>query len=293
MQTLKGLYVALVTPFKNGKVDEAGLRANIDFVLENGASGVVPCGTTGESATLSWQEHKDVVSLAVDHVKDRAQVIAGAGSNNTLEAVEAAKHAKESGANAALMITPYYNKPTQEGLYRHYERVTGEIDIPIVVYNVPGRTGVNLLPATLERLCKLPGIVGVKEASGSIDQICEIKHRCGDDLVILSGDDAMTLPILSIGGTGVISVVGNVAPREMADMIDAWHSGDVARARELHFRLFDLCNAMFLETNPIPAKTAMAMMGMPSGDFRLPLVPMSEGTRGQLAQVMKDFGLKV
>lgn len=293
MISLKGLYVAMVTPFRNERVDEAGLKNNIEFLINNGVAGVVPCGTTGESATLSWEEHRHVVDLAVEVCRGRVQVIAGAGSNNTAEAVEAAKYAKKAGADAALVITPYYNKPTQEGLFRHFEIVAKETGIPMVLYNVPGRTSVNLLPSTVERLAKIDNIVAVKEASGNITQIGEIKKRCGDRITVLSGDDAMTLPVLAIGGTGVISVVGNIAPREMAELIRLWNDGDLKGATELHYRLFDLCNAMFYETNPAPVKTAMNLMGLSAGDLRLPMVPMQEDSKRKLMSAMGDFGFNV
>jgi len=293
MISLKGLYVALATPFRNERVDEQGLKDNIEFLIKNGVAGVVPCGTTGESPTLSWEEHKHVVDLAIEICKGRVQVIAGAGSNNTKEAADAAKHAKKAGADAALVITPYYNRPTQEGLYCHFETVAKESGIPMVLYNVPGRTGVNLLPATLERLAKIDNIAAVKEASGNITQISEIRKRCGERIAILSGDDAMTLPVLAVGGTGVISVVGNIAPREMSELIRLWHEGDIKGATELHYRLFDLCNAMFYETSPAPVKTAMNLMGLAAGDLRLPMVPIQEETKRKLMSAMRDFGFNV
>ncbi len=293
MISLKGLYVAMVTPFRNERVDEAGLKNNIEFLINNGVAGVVPCGTTGESATLSWEEHRHLIDFAVETCRGRIQVIAGAGSNNTAEAVEAAKYAKKAGADAALVITPYYNKPTQEGLFRHFETVAKEAGIPMVLYNVPGRTSVNLLPATVERLAKIDNIVAVKEASGNITQISEIKKRCGDRITVLSGDDAMTLPVLALGGTGVISVVGNIAPREMSELIRLWTEGDLKGATELHYRLFDLCNAMFYETNPAPVKTAMNLMGLAAGDLRLPMVPLQEDTKRKLMTAMGDFGFNV
>lgn len=293
MLTLNGLYIAVITPFKSGKIDEAGFKKNIDFLIENGAAGIVPCGTTGESATLSWAEHQHVVDIAVKQSGGRCQVIAGAGSNNTIEAVEAAKHAKEAGADAALVITPYYNKPTQEGLYKHFEKVAKESDIPLVLYNVPGRTGVNLLPQTVEKLCKFENIVGIKEASGNITQICEIKKRCGDRIAVISGDDAMTLPILSIGGVGVISVVGNIVPKEMSEMIRLWFDGNIEASRTLHYKLLDLCNAMFYETNPAPVKTAMNLLGMSAGELRLPMVTMQEESTKKLISVLEKIGLDV
>jgi 4-hydroxy-tetrahydrodipicolinate synthase len=228
---LRGCYVAIVTPFdENGAVNEKALRSNIDFLISKGVAGIVPCGTTGESATLSWEEHNHVVDVALEQAKGRIQVIAGAGSNNTSESLNAAAHAREKGANAILCITPYYNKPTQEGLYRHFKTIATQVDIPIVVYNVPSRTGVNLLPETVERLCECANIVAVKEASGNVLQISEIHRRCGDRLTILSGDDPLTLPILACGGKGVISVAANFAPEKLIAMIDAFFANDAKTA---------------------------------------------------------------
>ncbi len=293
MINLKGLYVAIVTPFKSGKIDKEGLKANLDFLIKNGVSGIVPCGTTGESPTLSWEEHKDVVKTTIEYVNKRCSVIAGAGSNNTAEAVSAAKYAKDAGADAVLVITPYYNKPTQQGLYQHFKAVAQEADIPVVLYNVPGRTGVNLKPSTVKKLCEIKNIIGIKEASGDITQVCEIKRLCGDKITVLSGEDAVSLPILSAGGMGVISVVGNIVPKEMSDMIKFWHEGEIKKSYELHMKLFNLCQSMFYETNPIPVKTAMNALGLAAGDFRLPLVSMSEENKSRLFTEMEKFGLKI
>jgi 4-hydroxy-tetrahydrodipicolinate synthase len=289
---LHGCYVAVVTPFENdGSVDETGLRSNIEFLIEHGVSGIVPCGTTGESATLSWDEHNRVVDIALDQVKGRIQVIAGAGSNNTRESIAAAQHAKQKGAQAILCITPYYNKPTQEGLYQHYKMIATTVDIPIVLYNVPGRTGVNMLPQTVERLCEFKSIVAVKEASGNLVNISEIHKRCGDRLTILSGDDALTLPILACGGKGVISVVANIWPQKMVAMIDAVEKGDMALALSLHEALLPVSNAMFIETSPGPVKTAMNHLGLAAGPLRLPLVAMENSNRTKLLAVLAECGI--
>lgn len=288
----QGCYVAIVTPFlQDGSVDEEGLRENIEFLINNGVAGIVPCGTTGESATLSWDEHLRVVDIALDQVRSRVQVIAGAGSNNTVESIRAARHAREKGADAALVITPYYNKPTQEGLYQHYRAIAREVDIPMVVYNVPGRTGVNILPSTVERLCEFDSIVAVKEASGNVLQVSEIHKRCGDRLAILSGDDALTLPILACGGTGVVSVTANILPQRMKALVDAFFAGDSARALAFHEELLPVSNAMFIETNPIPVKTAMNALGLHAGPMRLPLVSMSQENKDSLLCVLRKAGV--
>jgi 4-hydroxy-tetrahydrodipicolinate synthase len=291
---LRGCYVAIVTPFDdNGVVNETALRSNIDFLINKGVAGIVPCGTTGESATLSWEEHNHVVDVALEQAKGKIQVIAGAGSNNTSESLNAAAHARQMGADAILCITPYYNKPTQEGLYRHFKTIASKVNIPIVLYNVPGRTGVNLLPQTVERLCECPTIVAIKEASGNVLQISEIHRRCGDRLTILSGDDPLTLPILACGGKGVISVVANFAPEKLIAMISAFFANDVKSAMDLHEKLMPLSQAMFIETNPIPVKTAMNLLGMNAGPLRLPLVPMEESNKQTLLAVLRTYGLKI
>jgi 4-hydroxy-tetrahydrodipicolinate synthase len=291
---LRGCYVAIVTPFDdNGAVNETALRSNINFLINKGVAGIVPCGTTGESATLSWEEHNHVVDVALEQAKGKIQVIAGAGSNNTSESLNAAAHARQMGADAILCITPYYNKPTQEGLYRHFKTIASKVDIPIVLYNVPGRTGVNLLPQTVERLCECPTIVAIKEASGNVLQISEIHRRCGDRLTILSGDDPLTLPILACGGKGVISVVANFAPEKLIAMISAFFANDVKSAMDLHEKLMPLSQAMFIETNPIPVKTAMNLLGMNAGPLRLPLVPMEESNKQTLLAVLRTYGLKI
>jgi 4-hydroxy-tetrahydrodipicolinate synthase len=287
----KGAIVAIVTPFKNGEVDEEALRELIEFQIENGTDGIVPCGTTGESATLSHEEHDRVIEIAVDAVKKRVPVIAGTGSNSTKEAIRLTRHAHEVGADGALMVTPYYNRPTQEGLYQHYKAVAEEVPIAIIPYNVPGRTGSNLLPETDARLAKISNIVGIKEASGDLKQISKVVQLCGDDFDVLSGDDFTVFPILAVGGKGVISVISNVAPADMAGLVDAFEAGDYAKARGLHFKMWPLMEALFFETNPIPTKAALSMMGKINYELRLPLCKMSDANYDRLRQVVVDYGL--
>ncbi|HIC84805.1 MAG TPA: 4-hydroxy-tetrahydrodipicolinate synthase [Desulfobacterales bacterium] len=287
----KGSIVAIVTPFKGGEVDEEAYRELIEFHIENGTSAIVPCGTTGESATLNMEEHARVIDIAIEAVNKRVPVIAGTGGNSTQEAIELTRHAKEAGADATLQVTPYYNKPTQEGLYQHYRAIAREVPLPQVLYNVPGRTSVNMLPETVARLAELPEVVAIKEASGNLGQMAEIVRLAGDKITLLSGDDNVTLPVLALGGKGVISVVANIVPKDTADMIQAWEDGDVERARTLFYKLFPLCQAMFYETNPIPVKTALAMMGKISEEMRLPLCPMSQANREKLEKALRDYGL--
>lgn len=286
-----GSLVALVTPFKDGKLDEEGLRKNIRFQIENGTSGLVPCGTTGESPTLMEEEHRRVIEIAVEEAKGKIPVVAGAGTNSTDKTIGLADTAKGLGADGALVITPYYNKPTQEGLYQHFRAVAQAVDIPIVIYNVPGRTGVSIEPKTVARLAEFENIVAVKEASGNLNQVSDIVSRCGDRITVLSGDDSLTLPILSVGGRGVISVVANIVPKDLSDMIAAFDRGDSSEANRLHNKLFPLCRAMFIETNPIPVKTAMEMLGRGSDELRLPLAPMGDRNREKLEAALKDYGL--
>ncbi|MBI2880118.1 MAG: 4-hydroxy-tetrahydrodipicolinate synthase [Candidatus Tectomicrobia bacterium] len=288
---LHGSIVALVTPFEDGSVDEAALRGLIEWHIGSGTHGIVSCGTTGESATLSHEEHDRVVEFTLEVVGGRVPVIAGAGSNSTREAIRRTRHAKEAGADAALLVVPYYNKPTQEGLYRHFRAVAEAVDIPILLYNVPGRTVANLLPETVARLAEIPNIIGIKEATGSLQQVSDVVGLCPRDFCVLSGDDFVVLPMYSVGGRGVISVSANVAPKDMAELCNAAEEGDWVRARELHYKLRPLNAAMFFETNPIPAKTALGLMGRISEDFRLPLCPMSEANRERLIRVMKAYGL--
>ncbi|OGP35188.1 MAG: 4-hydroxy-tetrahydrodipicolinate synthase [Deltaproteobacteria bacterium GWC2_65_14] len=287
----QGAIVATVTPFRNGKVDRAALRKLVRFQIESGTDGIVPCGTTGESATLSFEEHERVIDTVIDAAGGKVPVIAGTGSNNTREAILLTRYARKAGASGALVITPYYNKPTQEGLYRHFRAVAESADIPIILYNVPGRTGVNMTAATVARLAEIPNIVGVKEASGNLNQICDILRETPKKFCVLSGDDFLYFPMLALGAKGVISVTSNVAPRAMADLYDAYVIGEISRAREIHYRLWPLFNACFIETNPIPAKTALAMMGRIREEFRLPLCPMSDANRKVLAKVLSDLRL--
>lgn len=288
----QGAMVAIVTPFKNGQVDESGLRDLIEFQIANGTHGIVPCGTTGESATLSFKEHERVIEITVEQVNKRVPVVAGTGSNNTAEAVRLTKHAKDAGADGALMISPYYNKPTQEGLYRHFEKVAKDVDIPIILYNIPGRTAVNMEPGTIARLADIDNIVGVKEASGSMKQITDIVARCGDDFTVLSGEDFLTFPLLCVGGKGVISVSSNIVPRDMAELCNLFFAERYGEAQKLYYKLLPLCHALFYETNPAPVKAALAMMKkIESDEVRLPLAPMSEANRERLRKDLQDYGL--
>ncbi|MFP4070910.1 MAG: 4-hydroxy-tetrahydrodipicolinate synthase [Desulfovibrionales bacterium] len=287
-----GAFTALVTPFKNNTVDEEAYRRLIEWQIEQGIHGLVPCGTTGESATLSHEEHKRVISICVDQVKGRIPVLAGAGSNNTSEAIDLTRYAMEAGADGALLITPYYNKPTQDGLIAHFEAIAKEIPIPFVVYNVPGRTSVNLLPQTLARMVeKIPQIIGIKEATGDLKQVSEVIEYCGPDFVVLSGDDFTSLPLLSLGGKGVISVVSNIVPKMMAGMCTAFFENNMARAQKLHFDMAPLCRAMFLETNPIPVKTSLHLMGRLGLELRLPLIPMQPENTTLLEGALGKAGL--
>lgn len=286
-----GSLVAIVTPFNNGRVDERALGDLLEFQIAHGTNGIVPCGTSGESATLSHEEHHRVVKFTVQTVKGRVPVIAGTGSNCTDEAIELTRHAKRAGADGALLITPYYNKPTQEGLYRHYKAVADAVDLPIVLYNIPGRTSVNMLPTTVARLSSCRNIVAIKEGSGSVQQVSEIIQACGDRLTVLSGDDPLTLPMMAVGAKGAITVTANIAPAEMATMVRAYLDGHLVEAQRLHYKLYPLFTALFYETNPIPVKEALGMMGKIQPELRLPLCPMSQDNREKLTRVMKDFGL--
>jgi 4-hydroxy-tetrahydrodipicolinate synthase len=288
---ITGTLTALVTPFRDGKIDEKALRRHIDWQIESGVDGLVPCGTTGESPTLSYEEHHRVVAITVEQAAGRVAVVAGSGSNSTEEALLLTRKAKEQGADASLMITPYYNKPGQEGLYRHFAKVADDVGLPIFVYNIPGRTAVNVLPETMARLAQHPAIVGMKDAVGNLQQSAETLRLCPPGFIALSGDDVMTLPLMSIGGRGVISTTSNVAPREMSDLVRAFAAGDVARARELHYRLLPLFTTLFIETNPIPVKAALAMMGRIGGEIRLPMTPMADAARARLARALTDFGI--
>jgi 4-hydroxy-tetrahydrodipicolinate synthase len=284
----KGSIVAIVTPFKNGKFDEKAYGDLIEWHISQGTHGIVPCGTTGEASTLGFEEHYRVIEVAVKAANKRIPVIAGTGANSTDEAIEITKKAKKLGADGALLVTPYYNKPTQEGLYRHYKAVADAVKIPIVLYNVPGRTAVNMLPSTVARLTECKNIVAIKEATGDMKQVSELIRLCGDRLTVLSGDDFTTLPLLTLGGHGAISVTANVAPKNSAEMYSAWVNGDIAKARDLHYKLEPLNSAMFIETNPIPVKTALAMMGKIKEEFRLPLCEMSKANKEKLKEVLKS-----
>jgi len=289
----KGSIVAIVTPFQNGTVDEAKLRELVEFHIKNGTTGILPCGTTGESPTLSTEEHEQVIKICIETANKRVPVLAGTGSNATVEAIALTKHAAQAGADGALLVTPYYNKPTQEGLYLHFKAIADNVDIPIILYNIPGRTSRNIEPSTMARLatsCK--NIIGVKEASGSLDQMLSVKSICPDDFLLLSGDDALTLPILSIGGVGVISVVANIVPGDVIALVNAFTSGDVATAQQINSKLLPLVRAMFVQTNPTPVKTAMEILGMCSGELRLPLCPLSPENKKKLQAALNDYGLK-
>ncbi len=286
-----GSFVAQVTPFKNGKVDEQRLAALIEWQISSGTHGIVPCGTTGESATLSHEEHTQVVKLTVDIVKKRVPVIAGTGSNSTAEAIRLTRDAQEVGADGALMISPYYNRPTQEGIYQHYKEVAHAAPgFPIIFYNIPGRTGSNIEPSTMARMAEIDNIVGVKEATGSIDQVINIRLACGEKLAVLSGEDSLTFSMMTLGGKGVISTVANVAPKQMAAVVNACLAKEWDKASKLQLNLVPLIRALFVETNPIPVKTALALMGKCEFDLRLPLVPMAEGNVAKLTTALKDAG---
>lgn len=287
----KGSIVAIVTPFKDGKVDEESYRQLIEFQIENGTSAIVPCGTTGESATLNVDEHARVIDIAVEAVNNRVPVIAGTGGNSTSEAIELTEHAKKVGADATLQVTPYYNKPTQEGLYQHFKAIAKAVPLPQVLYNVPSRTSVNMLPETVARLAELPEVVAIKEASGNIGQMADIVRLAGDKITLLSGDDNLTLPVLSIGGAGVVSVAANIVPRDTADLVKAWEEGRIDEAKGLFYKLLPLCQAMFFETNPIPVKTSLGLMGKIQDEMRLPLYPMAPANLEKLKKALSEYGL--
>jgi 4-hydroxy-tetrahydrodipicolinate synthase len=286
-----GSMVALVTPFKDGKVDRTSLEGLVEFHVEHGTSGIVPCGTTGESATLSHEEHEDVIKAVIKAVNKRVPVIAGTGSNSTEEAVRLTRAAEKSGADGALMISPYYNRPTQEGIYQHYKKVADSVGIPIIIYNIPGRTGSKIEPETLARLSEIKNVAGVKEATGSVDQAIDVIRLCGDRLAVYSGEDSLTFSLMALGGKGVISTVANIVPKEMSQLTEDCLKGNWERGREFQFKLMPLIRAVFLETNPIPIKTALSLMGKCTGELRLPLTPMSEGALKKMRQAMTDFGL--
>ncbi len=287
----QGAISAVVTPFRDGEVDEPRLRELIEWQIQEGIDGIVPCGSTGESATLSHGEHERVIRIAVEQARRRVPVLAGTGSNSTAEALRLTRYAREAGADGALMISPYYNRPTQEGIYRHYKTIAASVDLPIIVYNIPSRTGSNVTAETLQRLSVLPNIVAVKEAAGSMDQVSDMRRLCGERFTILSGDDSLTVPMMALGAKGVISVLSNVMPRETHEVVEAGLAGDFARAREIHYRTLALMRALFLETNPIPVKQALSFMGKCSAEMRMPLTQMSEPAAEKLRNVMKELGL--
>ena len=289
----KGSIVAIVTPFKkSGRVDENKLKELVEFQIQNGTNGIVPCGTTGESPTLSTAEHERVIEICIKVANKRVPIIAGTGSNSTEEAISLTKHAADAGANGALIVSPYYNKPTQKGLYLHFKAIAEAVEIPIILYNIKGRTAVNIETLTMARLANdCSNIVGVKEASGSLDQAKDVKKACGQDFLILSGDDNMTLDILKIGGHGVISVAANIIPQDIVAMINAFNKGNVKEAEEIHKRLLPLCGALFIETNPIPVKQAMEYLGMCSHQMRLPLCDMEPENAEKLKLALEQYGL--
>lgn len=286
-----GVFTALVTPYKDGQIDQQALANLIDFQIDHGVSGIVPCGTTGESATLSHAEHRQVIEICVKHVAGRVQVIAGSGSNSTAETIELSRYAQEVGASGALLITPYYNKPTQEGLYQHYRNVAEAVEIPLVLYNVPGRTAVDLKAATVRRLARIPTIVSIKEATADMERAANIWQASDQRFTLLSGDDATFLPFLAVGGQGVISVASNIAPKQMVAVWNYWQRGDVAAARLEYSRLLKLNQLLFCETNPIPIKAAVAMLGLCGPEIRLPLTPLEEQHKEPLRQCMQALGL--
>lgn len=286
-----GSYVALVTPFKkDGSIDEDKIRELVDYHIKSGTAGIAPCGTTGESPTLNYDEHKKIIKIVVEEVKGRVQVVAGAGSNSTKEAIELSKFAKDVGADSILSICPYYNKPNQRGLYEHFAAIAKEVNIPVLLYNVPGRTGINMLPETVAKLSLIENIKGIKEASGNVEQVCEIINMCGDRIDVLSGDDALLLPMLSVGAKGVVSVTANFMAKEVSDLIKSFKNGDIKTAMSIHNRMFRINKNMFVETNPVPAKCAMKMLGMiDNDDVRLPLVSIADSNRELLKNILKEI----
>ncbi len=292
-RTLSGAFTALITPFRNGGIDERALRSLVDFQIEQGINGLVPCGTTGESVTLSPAEHDRVIEIVIEQTAGRAPVIAGTGSNDTRSTIERTRHARVAGASAALVVVPYYNKPTQEGMIRHFSMIAEAVDLPIVLYNVPGRTGVNMLPDTTLQLAQIPNVIAIKEASGNVDQVSEIVIGAPNGFAVLSGDDSLTLPIISVGGLGVISVTSNIAPRAVAEMISAALAGDFQAARSVHQRLFNLNRAMFLDNNPTSVKTAAEILGLCSSEMRAPLTELSAASRIRLTQALAGFGFEL
>jgi len=289
---LKGSIVAIITPFQNGKVDEKKLSELVTFHIKNGTSAILPCGTTGESPTLTPKEHERTIEVCIEAANKKIPILAGTGSNATAEAITLTQHAAHAGADASLQVTPYYNKPMQEGIYQHFKAVADSVSIPIILYNIAGRTARNIEPETMARLAKdCKNIIGVKEASGSLDQTSTIRQLCGEKFLIFSGDDALTLPTMSVGGVGVISVVANIIPGEVASLCKAMQEGDIKKAQTIHYKLLPLVKAMFIETNPIPVKTAMGLLGMCSSEVRLPMSVMAASNVEKLKKALKDYGL--
>lgn len=289
---LKGIYTALVTPFKDGRLDEKAFRNLIEFQLKGGINGIVPCGTTGEAPTLSYEEHEKVIELAVKYANGKVPVIAGTGSNSTQEAIELTEGAKKLGADFCLLTTPYYNKPTQEGLYQHFKAIAEAVNIPLILYNIPGRTGINMTPETILRLSRIKNIVGIKEAAGSLTQVSDIYRLTKGTFTILSGDDNLFLPMMSVGAVGVISVVSNIIPKEMQSLYKAFLiEKNIKKAMNIHTRLMPLFQGIFVETNPIPIKEAMAYMGMLKKEFRLPLCPLSDANSKFIKGLLSEYGL--
>jgi 4-hydroxy-tetrahydrodipicolinate synthase len=287
----KGSIVAIVTPFNKGKVDFEKLRELVEFQIAGGTDAIVPCGTTGEASTLDYDEHMDVIKTVIAQVKKRVPVIAGTGSNSTAEAIELTQKAKEAGADGVLLVTPYYNKPTQEGLVRHYTAIAEAVAIPQILYNVPGRTGVNMLPETVARIAVNGNVVAIKEATGSLQQASEILALCGDKIDVLSGDDFITFPMMACGAKGIISVLATIMPKAVGDLTDAFFAGDLEKARQLHLQTLKIGNAMFIESNPIPVKTALGLMGKCSDEVRLPLCEMGAANKAKLVEIMKEYKL--
>lgn len=287
----EGSFVAIVTPMKDGKVDGDSLRDLVEFHIANGTNGIVPCGTTGESATLTHDEHCEVISITAEVCKGKLPVLAGTGSNSTREAIELTQRAEKAGADGALLITPYYNKPSQRGLYEHFAAIAKETALPIILYNVPGRTSVNMLPETVARLVGIRNIVGIKEASGSLQQIGEIISLCGEDFTVISGDDPLLWPIMAIGGKGVISVTANVLPQKVAELCSRAAEKNVEGARALHYELMKMNEILFIDTNPVPVKTALYLMGKISAEVRPPLALMSPEDLAKLKTVLREYSL--
>jgi 4-hydroxy-tetrahydrodipicolinate synthase len=286
----EGVLTALVTPFRDGAVDERALEALVEAQIDAGVDGLVPCGSTGEAATLSHAEQRRIIEVVVAAARGRVRVLAGTGSNSTSEAISLTRHAKEAGADGALLISPYYNKPTPEGIVQHYAAIAAETSFPLVVYNIPGRTASNLTPTTLARLAEIEQVVGVKESCGDLHQVAQLIAATPAGFRVLSGDDWATLPMMALGGVGIISTASNVAAAEVVELVRAFRAGDLARARDVHYRLLPLLDALFCETNPIPVKAALAMRGLIEEELRLPLVKITESNRTRLQLALKEFG---